>query len=247
MGVQDIYRDKASLGHLPVLRGQTLIETPYRLQADANTTALWWFDETQGIQLLDKKGTNFISLVDTPAWGAGGVCGSDLGFDGVADYGAAASIIDFTSAFTIEALVKTTSAAAYPQVIHASNTTQAPNYGNTWCLRFSSGYATVFFTNGTNNYEANSSAVLNDGAYHYLVGRLGSDVLDIFSNGVNVGTANVSGNVAACTRPPTIARATTEAGNPSNYLAASIAMIRLSAMARSDAEILTNAKLMGFA
>ena len=41
MGVQDIYRDRASLGHLPLLKGQTLIETPYRLQADANTIGLW--------------------------------------------------------------------------------------------------------------------------------------------------------------------------------------------------------------
>jgi hypothetical protein len=249
MGVRDIYRDRASLGHIPVLKGQTLIETPYRLQADANTTALWWFDEAYGTYLKDKKGTNHITLTDAPVWGAGSPFLSDLTFAEPDDFGTLTSIIDFTSAFTIEALVKTTVTGGDHAIIHASNTTAAPCYGNGW--RMTVGWEDDFgclFYNGTANQSVQSTVTVNDGAYHYLVGRLGSNVLDVFKDGSNVGTANVSGNVAATTRPPTIACATADTGG-NNYarFGGSIAMIRLSAVARPDAEILMNAKLMGFA
>jgi hypothetical protein len=249
MGVRDIYRDRASLGHLPVLRGQTLIETPYRLQADANTTALWWFDEAQGTQLRDRKGTNNAALGGVPVWGDGGPFISDLTFDGSTQYGTLASKIDFTSAFTIEALVKKAAGGNDGMVIHAAdNHFVNPNYGNAW--RMSIGWEDDFgclFYNGTGNQIVQSTSTVCDNTYHYLVARLGSNVLDLFKDGSNVGTANVSGSVTATAYVPHIGRGKNSTTTYSSYLAGSIATIRLSAVARPDAEILTNAKLMGFA
>jgi hypothetical protein len=247
-GASDIYRDRASLGHLPVLRGQTLMEEPYRLQADANATALWWFDEPRGVTVFDKKGTNDITLVHAPTWGTGGPFGCDLDFDGSNDYGTCSSTIDFTTAFTIEAIVKMTSVGGGTEgmVVQASSGgSSAPNYGNIW--RMSIGWEDdmgCLFYNGTALQSCQSTTTVVDGTYHYLVARLGSNVIDLFKDGVNVGTANVSGSVAASSNTSiAIARNAVFAG----YHDGGIAMIRLSAIARPNAEILTNAKLMGFA
>lgn len=242
MGVADLYRDRASLGHIPVLRGQTLIETPYRLQADADTTALWWFDDPR-----DKKGTNHIGLIHVPTCGTGGPFGSDLTFDGANDCGVCAATIDFTSALTVEAVLKTTT-TSFSSIIHGSNATGNPCYGTSY--RFTIGYLNhlgLSLSNGAAFTDCFSTTTDNDGAYHYFVGRLGSAVIDLFKDGGNIGTIACVGNVRATTRVPTIARGTTDQGALNGYLAGSIAMIRISAVARSNDEILTNAKLMGFA
>lgn len=249
MGASDLYRDRASLGHIPVLRGQTLIETPYRLQADADTTALWWFDEASGTYLKDKKGTNHIALTHTPVWGVGGPFGSDLDFDGANDYGTCAAKIDFTTAFTIEAIVKMTSVGGGTEgmVIHASNSTYtAPAYGNVWrmSIGWEDDFACLMF-NGTALYGTQSTSTVVDGNYHYLVARLGSEVISLFKDGAGVGSIAAPGSVSATTKPPTIAVA--NLATYGSYFDGGIAMIRLSAVARSNAEILTNAKLMGFA
>ena len=255
MGVSDIYRDRASLGHLPVLRGQTLIEPPYRLQPDANTTALWWceMNPTLGVGVLkDQKGSNNANLAllgVTPVWGGGGPFVSDLTFNGSTMFGILASQIDFTSAFTIEALVKKAAGGNEGMVIHAAdNHFVAPNYGNAW--RMAIGWEDDFgclFYNGTDNQTVQSTSTVCDGTYHYLAARLGSNVLDLFKDGSNVGTANVTGNVTATAYVPNIGRGQNNTTTYASYLSGSIAMIRLSAVARPDAEILMNAKLMGFA
>lgn len=243
--ISDLYREGRGRGSNPLaVQGGSL-----RLQPDANATALWWFNEGSGTLLNDKKGSNNATLSGSPTWGSGGPFASDLAFNGSSQYGTLASKIDFTTAFTIEALVKKTAGGNEGQIIHGSDGHfSAPNYGNAW--RMSIGWEDDFnclFYNGSANQTVQSTSTVCDGLYHYLVARLGSNTLDLFKDGVNVGTGAVSGSVAATAYMPSIARGQNGAASYSGYLLGSIAIIRLSAAARPDAEILTNAKLMGFA
>lgn len=241
MSVADLYRNRG-VNPLTVQGGAM------RLQLDANTIGLWWFNEGSGTLLNNKKGSNNVTLFGSPTWGSGGPFASDLAFDGSSQYGTLASKIDFTTAFTIEALVKKTAGGNEGQIIHSSDGHfTAPNYGNAWRLAIGSeDDFNCLFYNGSANQTVQSTSTVCDGMYHYLVARLGSNTLDLFKDGVNVGTGAVSGSVAATVYTPSIARAQNNTSTFSGYLLGSIAMIRLSAIARSDVEILINAKLMGF-
>jgi hypothetical protein len=252
MGVFHIYRDRVSLGHLPLLKGQTLIETPYRLQPDENTAALWWCEmvPSLGVAVIkDRKGANDATLGGIPIWGGGGPFESDLTFNGSSQYGSLAAKIDFTTAFTIEAVVKKAAGGSEGQVIHAAQDHfAAPNYGNAW--RMAIGWEddlNCLFYNGTGNQTVQSTTTVCDGVYHYLVARLGSNTIDLFKDGVNIGTGAVSGSVVATNYVPEIARGRNNTTTFGTYLLGSLAELRLSAVARPDAEILMNARLLGFA
>jgi hypothetical protein len=269
MGVQDIYRDRASMGHLPVLRGQTLMEEPYRLQLDANTIGLWWFDEkTNGMtanglttSLLDKATTPHLgTLVNTPTWGTTGPWGSDLGFVMTStQYVTIASGCNVGSGdLTVEVVFKAAAlpeTATYDSTWHHLIVGRVPLVGGVkwWALTLY-GHAAGASIGKLNWYVLDtadvaivSSSRVDDGLYHYIAGTLSHSAQTgaLYLDGIDVGSGAMAIGTGGALDSGTLTFGRNTAA--ANALTGSIATVRISTVVRSAAEILTNAKLMGFA
>jgi hypothetical protein len=257
MGVRDIYRDRASLGHLPVLRGQTLIETPYRLQADADTIGLWWFDESRGTVLNDKAVTFHDGiLVNTPTRVATGPWGQALAFNGSDQCISTEYSMGAQTTVTIEVIMKHATVVASGS-IWTKPIVENGCYGyEGWLLALIGGSSAAAGDFGKPNFgvTASSSGLkqiiganrIDDGVFHYMVGTVDitAGAAFLYVDGVSVGTVTGITGTMTPTYPVYFARSNVPAfdwGSPT------IAICRVSTVVRSAAEILTNAKLMGFA
>jgi hypothetical protein len=270
MGVKDIYRDRASLGHLPVLRGQTLIETPYRLQVDANTVGLWWFDATDkasGVYVFDRATTPHLgTLVNTPTWGTTGPWSSDLGFDGAQrEKVAIASGLNLgSSSFTAEVVFKSATipdTAGYDTIYLHPIVGRGPSHADKYWWNFSLSGHRRGVKIGCLEFNAKAAAEVtfystaarvDDSNYHYAAVTLtrGSNAGAMYLDGADAGTSADIGCGAGAMDTNAFSFGQSESGNELSYygdLNGSIALVRISTVVRSAGEILTNAKLMGFA
>lgn len=255
MGVRDIYRDRASLGHIPVLRGQTLIETPYRLQLDANTYGLWWCNEGMGPTLLDKATTPHIGTISNPVWSTDGPWGVGL------DDAAGSLYADFgnygdpgegslTVELVLDAYGMNTSGTMWGISLAAKG-----GWGVTgWYLvihDFAAGALQGKVAFGTSNgteVTSRSTTVITDLHACYIVGVLdrATGKQRLFINGVQEG-ADADVSAASITSEYSMQLLSYIPPNPTTRYTGKAYLLRVSLAARSSAEILTNAKLMGFA
>jgi hypothetical protein len=262
MGVRDIYRDKASLGHLPVLRGQTLMEEPYRMQVDATTVGLWNFDSaiesalTTTIKDLSGNGRT-MTLVHAPAWGALGPWGMSLAFDGTADYATMVTDGVSTGDFTVEVVCMI-------PAVGASNVWQyllcgryIPTETATFWMFGPRGNAAgaakgklILYGKATSANSAVGATAVDDGTWKYLVAQFDrtNGIGYIYINGVvdlNTGAGFTFG-AGSFGNTPSLAHGM-DAAAAEDFTAVTFSQVRYSTGIRSAAEILTNAKLMGFA
>jgi hypothetical protein len=269
MSVRDIYRDRASLGHLPVLKGQTLIETPYRLQLDASTIGLWWFDENAngavspyGVTTLvaDKATTPHIgTTLNTTTWGTTGPWGSDLAFvrTNTAVVLLASGCDVASNDVTVEVVFK---AETVPTASPYDNTWQfglvergpLTGAGGWWCLAIRGGPSgaqcgkPIWYLRATAEDAVIGANRVDDGLYHYMAGTIirSSNAAALYVDGVSVASGNLGIGAGA------LDSYTLMFGKNSSSVdsfTGSIATVRISTVARTAGEILTNAKLMGFA
>jgi hypothetical protein len=268
MGVSDLYRDRASLGHLPVLKGQTLMEEPYRLQLDANTVGLWWFDEkTNGVSgniatvLIDKATTPHLgTLVNTPTWGTTGPWGSDLGFVMTSEqYATIASGCNVGSGdLTVEVVFKAAAlpeTATYDSTWHHLIVGRVPLVGGAkWWAITLYGHAAGASIGKPNWYLLDTADVaivgpsrIDDGNYHYVVGTMAhsAETGALYVDGTDVGSGAMAIGTGGALDGGTLTFGRNTAAT--NAFTGSIACVRISTVSRSATEILTNAKLMGFA
>lgn len=257
MGVAELYRDRANLGHVPVLKGQTLIETPYRLQADANTLDLWWLNEGRLADVKDYGSAAKHGTISGATWNTTGPWGSGLTFDAVLEkvqVDGAAQV--GTGNFTIEIVASHATAAAAGwsyEFFGSSNssggsvgvigvgirgTSDAVNVGK-FCIAISPAGTWL---------ELYSSARYDDNVirYYTVVVDRSTPLTTLYVNGASVASSAI--NYGANSLSNTYARLGGRGIEASgNQMYGGLYLIRISNIARPAGEILTNAKLMGFA
>lgn len=250
MGVSDLYRDRASLGHLPVLKGQTFIELPYRLQPDANTVGLW-----QGPCGEDLSPNAVVVAANTAARNADGPWASGVTFasGNEIDFGNSSDVT--TGSFTCEIVLN-----CYGMDLTGSNWGMClvgrggfAAYGWNVGLGDTSWGGTGFLgkvlcrlrTSGNTEQSALGTTNLTTlgNCYIAMVINRSDATLRIYVNGTQeaVTTSIGAGSLTVAT--------TLIAGHYSTMTpyCGKIFAIRTSNIARSAAELLANAKLMGFA
>jgi hypothetical protein len=263
MGVRDIYRDRGSTGHIPILKGQTLLEEPYRaLVDDANTVGLWLFDEEDYVAfgngsnsyifstsyqyLRDRHANAHRILYTGPTWTANGPWGRALSFDGTNDfaaYEAQAALLCTQTNCTIEAVIRSSVAdfadedPIYVEGTSAFNRFRLIRLGNKlefcWLNQAQSQW-----------YSLTSTSTPTWTNWNYFAATNANLTRTLYTNGLADGSdaaAGVSFNTGVtytyvCKYP--------DAGFFGTF---ELAYLRISNSARTAAEILTNAKLMGFA
>jgi hypothetical protein len=247
MGGNILYRNRGILGHIPVLPGQSSLIAPYRLQPDVNTLALWNFTEGSGTKVRSSYGTGNrdLTLYGSPAWvNDPTLFGQTLSLDGTDDYGSVAGTFLYAlTNITVEAIVKSSVASLSGQdPIYVEGT--AANVR----LRFGRANDKAMFgwLNSTASAWLDLSTTNNLASWttwNYIAGTSASLARVLYVNGVSAGSDTAA---TACYSDSTTIYVGKypEAGY---FTTMQIAQIRISGIARSAAEILLNAKLMGLA
>jgi hypothetical protein len=263
-GASDIYRDRASLGHLPVLRGQTLMEEPYRLQTDADTSGLWNFDENingmtaNGLttSILDKSAAGHLGTITGATWGTTGPWGSSLAHDGSNDV-TTTTWQHNDATFTAEVVAAHADIAAGGSVYYKPfmftggyglQGFMLGMLGGSGVAEARFGHAQIELCTSVNTWGCESTAHFDDALFHYIctVCNMVAGTLDLYVDGVSV-AAQATGLSGTITSSHALMFGYNHAEAVTDWGAPTIAQVRISAVARPAAEILTNAKLMGFA
>lgn len=241
MGVRDIYRNRASLGHLPVLKGQTLIEIPYRLQLDADTVGLWWFNEGSGTVLNDRVATPHNGTISTPTWLTTGPFGTSLRAATVTT--PAGGFVGQLAAGTVEVVCCPISTPSESNgMFYVEN-----DYNGNQIFRVDITNANKFGASRINNgtwadlYNANASPV---DAWYYIAYVWTATSRVVYINGAAVASDALDGKTSAAVVSRTFY---SQSWGSAYHFPGAIATIRTSNVARTANEILANAYLMGLA
>jgi hypothetical protein len=240
-GASDIYRDRSLLGRLPLLDGQKAIVNPYRaLVGDADTLGLWHFDEGLG-NVVDSVLGHELAITGA-TWSTGWIFGKSLSFDGTDDFGTYAHALLYNQTnFSIEVVLKSSEA-------NADGDEPIYSEGSVGRLRLYRGSDSNFNFGWLNTAE-NAWYVLSATTkptwtnWNYLVGTNANKTQTVYVNGIADGTQN------AATVPTTNIGASTNICkllDTTDFGHFEIAYLRISRIARTAAEILNNARLMGF-
>ncbi|MBN1211314.1 MAG: DUF1565 domain-containing protein [candidate division Zixibacteria bacterium] len=204
-------------------------------EADANTVALWHFNEGSGTITADSSDNGYDATLgqggaNEPSWDPIGRFAYGLAFDAAGDEFvlAGSGIGDFSSnQLTIEMWIKTSSAPEYVHLFRSDDICALEM--NFQTINFSVGDGS-----GT-NWQSLSALIipnLNDGNWHYIACTFNGTTLNIFVDGTN---RNVDLNAAITMAAP---------GNyyiggypGENYFTGIIDEVRLSKIARSSTEI----------
>lgn len=172
-----------------------LLAAPVQADITSNLVGWWRLDEGTGTNAADSgSGGNAGTLTDGPTWGAGKVGPYSVTFDGSNDYISVthAASIDMTTVMTIAAWIKTSTADRW--IVEKRDSGQA----NGWTLNGNSdgtfGFAIL---NSPNNQIITSTSLINDGAWHHVVGVLSGGVVSLYFDAQSQGTPSGSATSAA--------------------------------------------------
>jgi hypothetical protein len=259
MSVRDIYRDRASLGHLPVLKGQTLMETPYRLQADANTLDLWNLSEGFGVSVKDSAAAAKHGTITDATWNTGGPWGVGLTYDAAGEkVQVDGSAQVGTGDFTLECVgyhVTVPATSIWNHAFFSSANVNAPTIN---VLEFgirgnndatNKGKFCIAMNPAGSWLDLYSASRYDDSVVRYFVAVIdrATPLTTLYVDGVSVGSSAI--NYGANSLSHTYGRLGNrgcETGTTSTMYGG-LYLVRISNIARTAADILTNAKLMGFA
>lgn len=218
-----------------------------RLTMDADTVGLWQFNEGSGNSVYDvSPSAKTIALQGSPAWKTNDARYSrTLSFDGVDDAGSFSGAALYSlSAFTIEAIVRSS--------IYNMPSGEYPIYveGTTTEVRLRCGRANNAFFFGWMNtartawydFLSTYNPIWTD--WNYLAATKDNLSQALYINGQSAGT-----NVAPGGPPQEDPTTTYFCRYPESgfWGAFEVASIRISKVARSSAEILRTARVLGFA
>ena len=161
--------------------------------ADANTVALYHFDEGSGLTTADSsENGNTLTLISSPTWVAGNntrMAGSALKFGGSNDYVSipSAFLSAVTSQITLEAWVNLSGSGETARIIDRITVAT----GDGFLLDLYSGQPRIIVGSAT----AQSPSVLPANAWYHIAGTYNGDSVRIYVNGVCTDSSEVSGSV----------------------------------------------------
>jgi hypothetical protein len=212
-----------------------------QLTVDADTVALWHFDETSGLTAYDAT-ANHLDLAlerypadgsqgaQLPTWSPHGCFGGGLRLvkgdsDSFGGYASLTAQLDFPqNAYTVEMWIATTTGNADPFVMGFLQCDVEVDYEGKIDFRAGDG----------NDWGTSviSSTAVNDGLWHYVVVSYDGATERVFVDGQPDGSAAFTGTTG------TIADPTYVGGRPSNdFVDGTMDEVRLSNVARSASEI----------
>jgi len=213
---------------------------------DANVVAMWGLDEGQGTACQDlSPNVRNITWVNTPTIANGQIYKCRT-FNGTTQYGTSPAVSAFRTAvdesLTVEAWINITTWADSTIICYAGATAVLANRNLFELAIDSTGHLVARWENDTSGMQTfTSPGTIATGGWHHVAMKRtttgASSVVDLFIDGVKVGT---SGSLVS----PTIGSGTTSllsvARHPAanRYFAGSIDEVRISNVARSDAEII---------
>ncbi len=204
--------------------------------------AAFGFNENTGTTVNDNSGNNNNgTLTNGPTWSASGKFGSAILFDGTNDFVNVndANSLDLTNGMTIEAWINASNLTGYKTVICKENGTNNLAYALS-PNNSASGSANqrpntrIRIGNTTTTVTGTTKLVLN--TWTHIASTYNGSVLRLYINGVQVSTANVTGNMAATTNPLRIGGTTAL----SQYFTGLIDEVRIYNRALSQSEIQTD-------
>ncbi|HLK43901.1 MAG TPA: LamG-like jellyroll fold domain-containing protein, partial [Thermoleophilia bacterium] len=171
----------------------------------------WRLGESSGSAIADSSGNNLAgSLTGGVTLGQPGVVAGDgdtaISFDGSSGYASIADApsLSFTGgSFTVEAWVKTTSAAMVPLVSKSSGSSTRE-----YSLRLAAGGTPVFavYSGGQTESAVSGPTAINDGHWHQVVGvastSSGTTTLTVYVDGAPAGLTSTSGLTFTDTTAP---------------------------------------------
>ncbi len=180
---------------------QSTITVTVQNTVSSGLIAAYNFNAGSGSTLADITGKGHAGTITGATWTASGKNGGALTFNGTSNWVTVADTndLDFTTGFTIEAWVKPSSttgwrtiamkeaAGSMPYGLYATDDTGRPPaiYGRVGAP-------------GT-EVRATGGSVLPTTSWSHVTGTYNGSILRLYVNGVQVGTANLSGNLATST------------------------------------------------
>ncbi len=164
--------------------------------------AAYNFNAGSGSTLADLTGKGHTGTITGATWTATGKNGGGLTFNGTSNWVtvADANDLDFTTGFTIEAWVKPTSTSGGWRTIAMKEATGSMPYG-LYSTDDTGRPPAVYGRVGAPGSEvrATGGSVLPTTSWSHVTGTYNGSTLRLYVNGVQVGTANLSGNLVAST------------------------------------------------
>jgi hypothetical protein len=201
----------------------------------------WTLDEASGTSAADSSGYgNVGTLVNGPAHVVGKVANGLL-FDGVSSHVrmANSTSLRVTNAFTIAAWVKLDSAGQWQSIVSkvVSEGVNAYPFSDYSLMAVASGagfVTRVTVTTAGNFNMLDSTSSVSYGAWHHVAGVYDGATLKVFIDGVQSGSASVSGTVSGSGQPLFIGRN----GAGGDSLKGQLDEVRVFSRALTGAEIL---------
>jgi uncharacterized protein (TIGR02145 family) len=222
----------------------------YRLTAptsvDTSLKGYWSFNgqDISGTTAADRSGAgNNGTLTNSPTK-VPGKLGQALNFDGTDDYIDAGSgtSLDFTTAFTLSAWVKTTSGASVvPVIFKGDSNNNAPNYSNLYRLIIENGKPTTMTVRASDStpQSLHGTASVNDGNWHHIAGTFNSatNLQHIYVDGALDGSSTTSGIQKVSTSELYIGADLADGGGYTDKFPGSLDEVRVYNRALSTTEI----------
>jgi len=164
---------------------------------DANTVALWHFNEGSGTTVYDTTSNNNDGTISGAAWTTSGQYKDALIYDGVDDYVNMGAVNTTTGKITLEAWVRVTAfGGAADHLTIFSKRTPTENPGDYWFIITGSGEIYFQVWEANNNFETVNSAVgeITAGIWYHVAVTF-DDVTDevrLYKNGVNVALGSIT-------------------------------------------------------
>jgi uncharacterized protein (DUF362 family) len=167
---------------------------PQEFEVDANTGALWHFNENTGTSAYDETANDNDGTISGATWTADGRFSYALDFDGVNDYVQVPDdpSLNITGPITIEAWIKPSgNPIAYSEIVDKETAGAGPGYSfilnNDRLLNFWIGES------GTDWLSSVGTTALQDDIWYYVVGVNDGDSIRVYVNGVQDGTPTAQG------------------------------------------------------
>ncbi|HLG60162.1 MAG TPA: chitobiase/beta-hexosaminidase C-terminal domain-containing protein [Vicinamibacterales bacterium] len=201
-----------------------------RVSSQSNLVAAWSFNEGAGSTSDDRSANDHTATLSGAVWTTGQY-GSGLAFDGVDDIVtvADANPLDLSSAFTIQAWVRPeVSSQARPVVRKDAAGGVAYSLSLTTDSK-----ARIEVVIGGTPYTVTGATVLTDLTWTHLAATYTGSQLLVWVNGVQDGSASVSGSISATTQDLSIGGSTTG----SQWFPGKLDEVRLYNVALSESQI----------